>query len=313
MTDEFNREITYLRLSVTDLCNYRCRYCMPESGTFKKSHDDILTIEEMIDICDICYDLGIRKIRLTGGEPLVRKGLLSLCTGIKNRHNDITLTITTNGSLLPGMAEDLKRSGVDRLNISLDTLNEERFKKITRCGKLSDVLSGIKASQNAGFSNNKLNTVVIKNFNDDEIRDFISLTKDNDIQVRFIELMPVGEAVRLENNLVISDHILKEYLKDAVYAGTDGVAEIYKLSGYKGSVGLISPLSRSFCKKCNKIRITSDGKLKPCLHSKGEITLKGLDYKKMKEMIIKGIKEKPEGKNLLFGSDTMRYMFQIGG
>lgn len=314
MTDGCGRKIEYLRLSVTDLCNYRCIYCMGENGVIKKDHGDILSIEELTDITKAASLLGISKIRITGGEPLIRKGVLTLCRNIKNIGGIKDLSITTNGCLLKDMALPLKESGVDRLNISIDTLDPEKFRKITRCGSLDKVIDGIEASIAAGFQKIKINTVLLGGINTDEIPDFIELTKDKDITVRFIELMPIGVVKNWDRSRFVSSSIVKDHLKGWQKNSTDGVSVLYKKEGYQGTVGLISPMSDLFCDKCNRIRITADGKLKPCLHSDDEIDLKGLKSADLLNALRQGINMKPQRHTL---SDTQscssRSMNEIGG
>lgn len=312
--DSYGREIRYLRLSVTDLCNYRCIYCMPESGVTKKEHHEMLSIEEMTEIVRAAHTLGIDKIRLTGGEPLVRKGVLSLCENIKKIDRGIELGITTNGSLLAPMAKELKAAGVDRLNISLDSLDPAIFAEITRGGDPRDVLDGIKAAQEAGFENIKINTVLLKGMNEKEIFDLIRLTRDNELHIRFIELMPLGVAKHWERDRFMTTAAAEEYLKNAKLLKIDGVARVYRLPEHKGTIGLICPLSSSFCPSCNKIRVTADGKLKPCLHSEPEINLKGLHGDELTEAIRDGIMQKPPHHRFgLTGSATERFMNEIGG
>lgn len=315
MFDSSNRKIDYLRLSVTDLCNYRCVYCMEKDGVCKKNHSDILSIEELTDICKAAVNCGITKVRLTGGEPLVRKGILTLCENIKKTDGVKELTITTNGSMLKDMAKSLKKAGVDRLNISLDTLNEKRFSMFTRTGNLKDVIEGIDAAIDAGFKNTKINTVLIGNTNTDEIKNIVDLTKDRELTVRFIELMPIGVCTDWDKKHFVFSQTVLDVLPALKKVSEDGVSQLYKLQGYKGYVGLISPMSHSFCHKCNRIRITSDGKLKPCLHSNQEINLKGLCGKALEEAIIKGINSKPICHNLSDNkhNKSIRNMNQIGG
>ena len=314
MKDSFGRTIQYLRLSVTDLCNYRCIYCMPEEGVRKKDHADILSIEEMTEIVRSAHRLGINKVRLTGGEPLVRKGILSLCRGIKAIDSGIELGITTNGANLSTMAKELKEAGVDRLNISLDSLNPDTFSRITRGGDPRDVLGGIKAAQIAGFDNIKINTVLLKGINDKELYDFINLTKDHDIHVRFIELMPLGVAKDWDSSQFMTTAAIEGYLHNAELLRINGVARVYHLPDHKGTIGLICPMSNSFCPSCNKIRVTADGKLKPCLHSDQEIDLRGLQGKALTEAIKNGILHKPQSHRFgLIGASTARYMNEIGG
>ena len=314
MKDKFGRKIQYLRLSVTDRCNYRCIYCMPPTGICKKSHDEILSIEEMTGIVRAAHKLGIRKIRLTGGEPLVRKGIITLCRNIKEIDNDIELGITTNGSLLAPIAKELKAAGVDRLNISLDSLNPETFRKITCGGDPEDVLYGIKAAREAGFDNIKINTVLLAGINDKEILDFILMTKDEPIHLRFIELMPIGVAKHWDRSRFMTSAFVERHLQKAYLEKIDGVARVYGIKGHMGTIGLISPMSDSFCPTCNKIRVTADGRLKPCLHSDQEILLKGLNGEKLMQAIADGIMQKPESHRFgESGSATERFMNEIGG
>ena len=314
MIDSYKRKIEYLRLSVTDLCNYRCIYCMSEDGVDKRDHSEMLSIEELTEIARAANKLGINKIRLTGGEPLVRRGLVTLCRNIKNIHRDIELSLTTNGSMLGRMAKELKAAGVDRLNISLDSLNNERFRRITRVGDLSEAMRGIDAAESAGFTGTKINSVLLGGINESEISDFISLTRDRDICVRFIELMPLGVVSDWPKDRFISCSIVEALLGGASLESYDGVARIYRLPGHKGTVGLISPISRSFCDRCNRIRVTADGKLKPCLHSDDEIDLRGLSGDALEAAMREGILRKPIGHWLgAYGSATARFMNEIGG
>ncbi len=314
MKDHYSRKINYLRLSVTDRCNMRCIYCMPEGGISKVSHTDVLSVEEAVEIVKQAATCGINKVRLTGGEPLVHKGILEICRQISAIPEIKELCLTTNGVLLPEMAQDLKDAGVDRLNISIDTLQEEKYKKITRVGDIKKTLAGIEAAEKAGFERIKLNIVLMGGINDDEIVDFVNLTIDHPWEIRFIELMPMGECANWDKSAFISiDEILKR-CPELKAVKTDGVATIYRLDGAKGSVGLISPISHSFCSQCNRIRVTSDGRLKPCLHSRDEIHLKGMSGNKLKDEIIKGINTKPMQHTLAeTGSNSQRNMNQIGG
>ena len=312
--DSYGRTIKYLRLSVTDQCNYRCIYCMPESGVDMKKTAEILSIEEMTRIVRAAHALGIGKIRLTGGEPLIRKDVVTLCQNIKAIDKEIELGITTNGSLLAPMARDLMDAGVDRLNISLDSTDPDTFRKITRGGETKDVLDGIKAALDAGFDNIKINTVLLKGVNENDHLDLIRLTKDEPIHVRFIELMPLGVAKNWSSDRFMTSSAIEKHLKNAEVVKIDGVARVYGLAGHKGTIGLICPMSNSFCPSCNKIRVTADGKLKPCLHSDQEIDLKGLDGKELEQAILDGIMQKPESHRFgVTGSSTERFMNEIGG
>ena len=314
MLDGCGRTIDYLRLSVTDLCNYRCRYCMPADGVCKRPHADILSVEELVEIGRAAVACGVKKIRLTGGEPLVRRGILDICRGLRAIPDLEELCLTTNGSLLPSMATPLREAGVDRLNISLDTLRPDRFREMTRLGTLSDVLEGIRAAEDAGFTNLKLDTVLIGGFNDDEIGDFLNLTMDHPWEIRFIELMPMGPCAEWEKSRFLSvDSVLQRYTT-LQEIDAQGVARRYRLPGAKGTVGLISPMSHDFCADCRRIRVTADGKLKGCLHSREELPLRGLHGKDLEDAIRRGILQKPQRHHLAEGaSDTPRTMNQIGG
>ena len=314
MIDNYGRNIEYLRLSVTDLCNYRCIYCMSEDGVNKRSHADILSIEELFEIAAAAHALGINKIRLTGGEPLVRKGILTLIRLIRGIDPAIELSMTTNGSLLADMADDLKAAGLDRINVSLDSLKPDTFRAITRVGELADVMSGIGAAMRAGFENIKINAVLIGGVNDTDAADLIRLTRDNAISVRFIELMPLGVASNWDKDRFVSSAVVESLLKEAELLSYDGVARVCRLPGHKGTVGLISPMSGRFCDRCNKIRITADGKLKPCLHSDAEIPLRGLHGDELLNAIRAGILSKPAHHELTaHPSATSRFMNEIGG
>ena len=314
MRDGCGRKIDYLRLSVTDLCNYRCKYCMPEEGVCKRPHGSNLTVEECVEIAAAAVCLGVKKIRLTGGEPLVRRGIVDICRRLREIPGLEELCLTTNGSLLPELAKPLREAGVDRLNISMDTLRPERFRDMTRRGSLEDVMAGIRATEEAGFGKLKLDTVLIGGFNDDEIGDFLNLTMEHPWEVRFIELMPMGPCAVWDKSCFLpGTEVLKRYpaLQEIE---PNGVARRYRLPGAKGTVGLISPLSHDFCGECRRIRVTADGKLKGCLHSREEISLRGLHGQELKEVIRRGILQKPQRHYLTERpSDTPRNMNQIGG
>ena len=315
MKDLFNREIDYLRISLTDLCNLRCTYCMPKDGVRKLSHENILSFERIKEIVEASVKLGIKKIRLTGGEPLVRKGISEICRLIADIPGVEELCLTTNGVLLKEYAKELKDAGVTRINISLDTLNKDKYKKITRGGNLDDVLEGIKAVKEAGFKNTKINCVLIGGFNDDEIEDFAKFANSNELSFRFIELMPIGEGEKLESKAFISNDEILRRLPDLVKVEDDGVSSLYKFKCGGGSIGLISPLSHSFCEKCSRIRLTSDGKLRLCLHSNLEVDLKDLSGDELIEAIKKAILLKPKEHHLIKDkkSSSERGMSEIGG
>ena len=317
MIDTYGRQITYLRLSVTELCNLRCRYCMPEDGVCKKRHEEMLTQEEMILAIRAAAALGIRKLRITGGEPLVKSNIVELCRAAAAVDGIEEVCLTTNGTLLPKLAAPLREAGVRRLNISLDTLDAEKFRYITRIGNLEDALAGIEASLEAGFDKIKINSVLIGGFNDDEIPTLAALTQRYPVDVRFIELMPMYDSGDFGPDAFIPYTVVTDRLPDLSPLPADGgVAKLYRLPGARGNVGLISPVSAHFCADCNRIRLTADGKLKPCLHSSDEISLKGLDYDGMVETLRSAILSKPKWHGELSyteRSHAARNMNQIGG
>jgi len=316
LKDQFGRTIDYLRISITDLCNYRCMYCMPKEGVCKLTHEDILSHEEIIEIAKAATELGIRKIRVTGGEPLIRKNVVSLIRALGSLPGVEDLAITTNASLLAPIAMDLKEAGLKRVNISLDTLNEEKFRYITRGGHLQDTLDGIRAAAECGMKI-KINTVLVGGFNVDEIPALADLTRKYDLELRFIELMPIGHTHPFGKEAYVSDSIVSDYLPDLKSVHReDGVARVYSLWGAKGKIGLISPLSNHFCTECNRIRLTADGHLKPCLHSKEEILVRGLHGEELKEALRQAMYNKPaRHKTLSYESrsDSARDMNAIGG
>ena len=313
MKDRFGRNITYLRISVTDLCNLRCKYCMPESGVKSLCHSDILSIEEIVEIVKVASKNGIKKIRLTGGEPLVRRGFINLCKQISKIDEIEDIAITTNGVYLKDMADELFENKVRRINFSLDTLIKEKYNDITRRNDFDKTMESLFYVIKKGFKV-KINVVLIGGFNDDEIQDFVNLANEYDLEVRFIELMQIGETANWSKDKFVSNKIVLEKVPELEFEGVSGVAKIYKIKGQKGRIGLISPISCSFCEDCNRIRLTSDGKLKPCLHSKDEINLKGLSGEELEEVFKRGIYEKPEKHHLEDGkSESARDMNKIGG
>ena len=324
MKDRYGREITYLRLSVTDLCDLRCLYCMPEQGVPKKRHEDMLTEDEMIAAVEAAASLGIRKVRITGGEPLVKRNILSICRRTAAVPGIQEIGLTTNGTRLRELAVPLREAGVRHLNMSLDTLDPEKYARITRCGNLAAALDGFHAALDAGFETVKLNTVLIGGFNDSEIPTLAALTLDYAVDVRFIELMPMAGMKAFPPSAFISADAVLEALSGAGLetlscagrevqarpgagleththpgAGLEelpsdgGVAKRYRLPGAKGSIGLIRPRSEQFCGECSRIRLTADGMLKPCLHSNAEYPLKGLPPEEMRERIREAILAKP--------------------
>ena len=317
MTDRLGRNITYLRISVTDKCNLRCRYCMPEEGVCKRSHFDMLTEDEIITAVESAASLGITKLRITGGEPLVQKNIVSICRRAAAVEGIREVCLTTNGLLLPQLAKALKEAGVSRLNLSLDTLDEKKYAYITRIGKLEDFLTGLNAALDAGFEKIKINAVLIGGFNDDEIVSLANLTQQYPVDVRFIELMPMYDSGDFDETAYVPYTRVLEALPEAEPVAQDGgVAKLYRLPGAKGNIGLISPVSAHFCGDCNRIRLTADGKLKPCLHSADEYSLKGLDFSGMKAVLEEAIWNKPAWHgdlDALNRSKAGRNMNEIGG
>ena len=293
MRDAFGRDITYLRLSVTELCNLRCRYCMPAEGVPKRRHEDMLTEEETVLAVRCASQLGIQKVRVTGGEPLVKRNILSLCEKVAAVPGVRELCLTTNGVLLPTFARSLRAAGVGRVNVSLDTLDPEKYERITRIGRLQDALRGLEAALDAGFERVKVNAVLIGGFNDDEIPALADLTRRYPVDVRFIELMPMGTGDFDPGSFLAGDEVLTK-LPELVKEPEDGsVARLYRLPGGQGQVGIISPLSCQFCDRCDRIRLTADGRIKPCLHQQAEYAIKGLDEDGMLHEFEAAIRSKP--------------------
>lgn len=312
MRDRCGRTITYLRLSVTDLCSLRCRYCMPAGGVPKRDHADICSVEELVEIAQAAADCGVRKVRLTGGEPLVRRGILDVCRGISAIPEVEELCLTTNGAALSQLAKPLKEAGVDRLNVSLDSLRPDRYAYMTRVGRLEDVLRGLESAAEAGFTGAKLNVVLMKGFNEDEIPDFVDLARRYPLEVRFIELMPIGEG---GNARFLPAQAVLDACPDLRPAEGSGVARRFRPRSGPGLVGLIEPMSHRFCGSCDRVRVTADGKLKPCLHSDQEIPLRGLHGEALRQALQDGIAAKPERHHMneTGRSQAGRNMHQIGG
>ena len=317
MIDSYGRRIRYLRLSVTELCNLRCRYCMPEDGVCKKRHEEMLSQEEMLTAVRAAASLGIEKLRITGGEPLVKPNIVELCREAAAVEGIRELCLTTNGTLLPRLAVPLREAGVDRLNISLDTLNAEKYRYITRCGCLDEALKGIEAALEAGYAKIKLNSVLIGGFNDDEIPALAELTRRWPVDLRFIELMPMYDSGDFGPEAFIPYTTVTDRLPELEKLPEDGgVAKLYRLPGALGRVGLISPVSAHFCAECSRLRITADGKVKPCLHSPEELSIKGLSEEEMTRVLILAIQNKPKWHGELSYTErsrAMRNMNQIGG
>ena len=319
MRDSYGRDINYLRISVTDRCNLRCIYCMPEQGIKSKSHVEILRFEEILKIVKAAEKLGVNKIRYTGGEPLVMKDLDKLIYETSKLPGIDDIAITTNGILLSDMASDLKKAGLKRVNISLDTLDSTKFKSITRVGSLEKVMESIDKCLSLGIEPVKINTVLMKGFNDTEFEDFLNLTRKMPVEIRFIELMPIGEGIKIykKSKLNFMELLKKHPELEQIETQKSSTAQLYKLSGAKGKIGFISPVSCKFCAECNKIRLTSIGTIKQCLHSKEEINLR--QYLNDEEMLANVLKQAIYNKPLEHHLDdekisrSEKMMYQIGG
>jgi len=326
LLDNNHRAINYLRLSVTDRCNLRCIYCMPEEGIPFMPHGEILSYEEMLHTVRLCVQLGIRKVRLTGGEPLVRKGILPFIESLCNTEGLEEISLTTNGVLLKDMARALRRCGICRINVSMDTLRRDRFHNITKRDDFERVWEGIEEAEFVGFDPIKINVVAIKGTNDDEILDFARLTFRKPYHVRFIELMPVGEKNAWTSERFLSIRKILDTirplgsLRRVNPAPLDGPAQRYALEGARGEIGLIGALSHHFCEKCNRLRLTADGRMRGCLFSDQETDLKtplrqGRGDQHLLEIIGNTILNKPHDHGLseFQPRKCVRAMNRIGG
>jgi len=324
LSDSFHRPINYLRISVTDRCNLRCVYCMPAEGISLMSHNDILTYEEIHTVARAAAGLGINKIRLTGGEPLVRLGLSELIQMLAQIDGIDDISLTTNGTLLGRYAAELKSAGLRRVNVSLDTLKAERFKLITRIGNnLGEVLAGIEVARAVGLEPVKLNVVVMAGVNDDELLDFAAKTVTEGWQVRFIELMPV--VVGDTTPRFVSAGEMRRRLEPlgeltpCLPKVGNGPAKYFRLPQAKGAIGFITPISDHFCFQCNRMRLTADGRLRPCLLSDYEVDLKqplrrGISLAGLKKLIKQAVANKPQRHQLAEGSVPKDRPFsQVGG
>lgn len=305
LIDSYNRSIDYLRISITDRCNLRCVYCMPADGIQLAHHENILRYEEVLRIIKICAAHGITRIRLTGGEPLVRKGVVDFIRNISGMGVK-DLSLTTNGVLLKEYAMLLKDAGLKRVNVSLDSLRRDRFKNITRADNLEDVLSGLQESQRAGLNPVKVNMVVIKGFNEDEILDFALMTKEKPYHIRYIEYMPFEVEAGWQKDKCITTmeikDIIEKYQKLLPLETSErrtGPARRYRFSDGIGEIGFISPVSDHFCGSCNRLRLTADGKLRTCLFSDDEVDVKdvirkGATDKEIEDVLFHAVRKKPE-------------------
>ncbi|MCP3659218.1 MAG: GTP 3',8-cyclase MoaA [Bacteroidetes bacterium] len=319
MKDQYGRMVTYLRISVTDTCNLKCQYCMPDTKIKYLDKKNILTFEEIEKIAKIFVDSGVKKIRITGGEPLIRKDISVLINRLDKLQSLNELAITTNGVFLKKYAQKLKHTKMKTINISLDTLDKNKYAKITRNDCFDDVWAGIDKVIKLGFASIKINTVLIKGINDNEIMDFINLTKNKNIDVRFIELMPMGSMLNWSMEHFCPNKTVLDICKNLEKIEKNNIhspATYYKLQNAQGRVGLISAVSNKFCETCNKVRLTADGKLKSCLHSDTTLDLKKIlrNGGEIEEIIQKHIYyQKPKEHNLDKSEYITKDMFRIGG
>jgi len=305
LRDRFLRTIDYLRISITDRCNLRCVYCMPSEGICPATHTDILRYEEITRIARIAVRLGVRKIRLTGGEPLTRRNIAFLISSIKNIEGVKDLSLTTNGIFLEKSARKIAEAGLDRVNVSLDSLKAERYSQLTRGGNLDSVMKGLEAARQAGLKPIKINMVPIRGINDDEIASFARMTIDTEYQVRFIECMPSANIDFWSPDKYITTDEIKKIIDPLgtlmpVRIRKNGPSKYFGFKGAKGVIGFISALTHHFCNDCNRLRLTADGKLRPCLFSETEIDLKsairrGASDDEIERLLRLSIALKPEG------------------
>ncbi|MDD4169900.1 MAG: GTP 3',8-cyclase MoaA [Desulfotomaculaceae bacterium] len=325
MKDTYHREINYLRVSVTDRCNLRCIYCMPPEGVQWIPHEDILKLEEIETVVKAAALIGVKKVRLTGGEPLLRRGLDDLIRSIAGIPNIDDIALTTNALLLPFCVKMLKESGLDRVNISLDTLRADRYREITRTGNLNGVWRGIDAAFESELLPVKINTVVIRGFNDDEVVAMAGLTLEKPLHIRFIELMPIGPSnswttgrfVPAEEIMSIISTRLGQLIPAKKLVG-NGPAQYYHIKDAPGTIGFITSMSEHFCRSCNRLRLTASGRLRPCLYDGHEVDLKtplreGAGINEISNLIMKAVALKPDRHHMLDGWQDKRGMSQIGG
>jgi cyclic pyranopterin phosphate synthase len=324
-TDRFGRDIHYLRISLTDHCNLRCVYCMPEDMTFRPNAE-LMQDDEVAVLVQLFARLGFDKIRLTGGEPTVRANIVEIVRSIAQTPGIRSLSMTTNGVLLGRLAQPLAQAGLQRVNISIDTLNPEKFKRLTRWGKLDDVWNGIQAAEAAGLKPIKLNGVVVRGYNESDVVDLARLTLEHPWQVRFIEMMPFAGATELQTQQIVTAEEMQATieatlgkLEIANNGELDGEARLFRLPGGLGDVGFISSVSAPFCASCTRVRLTADGRLRLCLLREGELDVltplrNGASLEELRQMILDAVWYKPWGHGLADGLIPMnRVMSEIGG
>ncbi|MFD1418082.1 GTP 3',8-cyclase MoaA [Companilactobacillus keshanensis] len=327
--DSYDRLHDYVRLSITDRCNLRCVYCMPKEGLPFFPTDKVLSQDEIVQLIENFSEMGISKVRITGGEPLLRTDVVDIVRRIKAVDGIEDVSITTNGLFLAKKAKDLKEAGLDRLNISLDTFKADRFNEITRGGDIDQVLEGIEVASKLNFKKIKLNVVLIKGQNDDEVLDFLNYTKAHNVNVRFIEFMPIGNSLKMwRKEYVGLENVFKicaenDFQYEPIALNGNGPSDNYQIAGFEGSFGLIHPISAKFCENCNRMRITADGYVKACLYWNEEISIREAipDKKEFRRLIQKSLDNKPlnhemamdEADKIIDKAPTWRHMSQIGG
>ncbi len=323
--DRFGRNIHYLRISLTDHCNLRCIYCMPEDMTFRPNKE-LMQDDEILTLMQLFTRLGFDKFRLTGGEPTVRAHIVDLVRGIAHTPGVRSLSMTTNGILLARLAEKLKEAGLQRVNISIDTLNPDKFKRLTRWGSLEDAWEGLEAAERVGLTPVKINAVVVRGYNEEDVVDLARLTLENPWQVRFIEMMPFAGATDLQTNQMVTAEQIKVRIQAALgpmevanNGKLDGEARLFCLPGSKGDIGFISTVTSPFCASCTRARLTADGRLRLCLLREGEVDLltplrQGASTEDLRQIVVNGIWNKPWGHGLAEGVIPLnRVMSEIGG
>jgi cyclic pyranopterin phosphate synthase len=323
--DRFGRNIHYLRISLTDHCNLRCIYCMPEEMTFRPNAE-LMQDDEILLLTRMFASLGFDKIRLTGGEPTVRANIVDIIRGITQTEGIRSVSMTTNGVLLSRLAAPLAEAGLQRVNISIDTLDPEKFKRLTRWGKMEDVWAGIQAAEAAGLTPIKLNAVVVRGYNEADVVELAQLTQDNPWQMRFIEMMPFAGATDIQLGQMITAEQIKTRIEESLgpmevanQGELDGEARLFRLPGAQGDVGFISSVTNPFCASCTRARLTADGRLRLCLLREKEVDLltplrAGASLDELRQLILDGVWQKPWGHGLAEGIIPLnRVMSQIGG
>lgn len=325
LIDKYGRKIDYLRISVTDRCNLRCIYCIPQFGVLQTREEDMLSIKEILSFVKVASSHGIKKIKITGGEPLLRKDIVSLVSCIKEIDSITDISMTTNGVLFKKFASDLKKAGLKKLNISLDSLCSDKYKKITKIGKLKDVLTGIETAMELEFPQVKVNTVIIRDINFNEILDFVRFSTETGITVKFIEYMPTKNSLDGYAKKFVSADEMRLLCSEAysllpAVVDGNGPAKYYVIPGTNGTIGFISPLSCKFCSDCNRIRLTSDGRLLSCLYAQECVDIKdslrkGPNIDEVTKLLYRAIVSKPASHSLTVEDKQMDFcsMMRIGG